>query len=74
MDLTERTREDRARGLRATRAALRLKQDDVARLANIHQATVAKAEAGRVSDDMFDLIETVLAELDDGDDDTEQAS
>lgn len=60
MERTERRREDRARDIRAARAAARLKQGEVAELAGIHQATVAKAEAGRARADTYDLIEAAL--------------
>lgn len=63
MDLTERSREERARAIRAARAAARLKQDEVAQKAGLHQGTVAKAEDGRGSDETFDLIEAAITEL-----------
>lgn len=60
METTESSREDRARGIRAARAAARLNQEDVARLAGLDQSTVSKAEDGRASETTYDLIENVL--------------
>ena len=60
MDLTERSREERAAAIRAARAAKRLDQASLARLADIHQATVSKAEDGRASDEVFARIERAL--------------
>jgi transcriptional regulator with XRE-family HTH domain len=60
METSARSREERARDIRAARAALKLKQADVGALAGIHQATVSTAEDGRASDQVYDLIEAAL--------------
>lgn len=60
MELTQRTREERARAIRAARAAARLKQMDVASRAGLDQATVSKAERGRGSETTYDAIEAAL--------------
>lgn len=60
MELTHRTRDERARAIRAARAAARLKQWDVANLTGLDQATISKAEAGRASDQTYDAIESAL--------------
>jgi transcriptional regulator with XRE-family HTH domain len=56
----ERSRDERARAIRIARADRRLRQEDVAQLAGVHQATIAKAEDGRSSDDTYTLIEQAL--------------
>jgi len=63
MDLTEQSREARARNIRAARAAARLKQEEVAQAAGLDQATVSKAEDGRASEQTYELIEAALEGL-----------
>ncbi len=60
METGERSREDRARDIRVARAARRLKQADVAAIVGLNQATVSKAEVGRASEKIYDLIEAAL--------------
>lgn len=59
-ELTRTDRDIRAETIRVERARRKLKQADVAELAGLNQATIAKAEAGRAGDDAYDRIETAL--------------
>lgn len=51
----------RAEAIRVARARLRLSQEQVARLADVDQTTVSKAEDGRASEDTYDRIDRALA-------------